>query len=565
MKVRRLQIENYRGIQRMDLELDDITVLIGENNTGKTAVLDALRVCLRDQGARRTSDIEPFDFHLASPTADPAGAPPITISVTFAEATVGEWPQNVAGALQRAGILQVDPADGRGQVILRVRASYDTATNDILQDVQFLDLTGNPLAKPAPSGLSALREQVSYFYLSALRDAARHFDPKGQFWRPFLRGSTLTPQQKQDIENALQAVNDQIITSHVSFDAARDKLKLLQDVVPLAAGDVVSFDAVPARIFDMLARTQISLGSATGAKIPVDRHGEGTQSLAVLMLFNAFLEAWGKGSPIIALEEPEAHLHPSAVRALWRLIERLPGQKIITTHSGNLVSEVAVPSVRRLRRGAAGISQHRLPPTTLHPEQARQFDYHVRAMRGELLLARCWLLVEGETEVVFLSELARHLGLNFERVGVSCVPYRQSDIAVYLQVANALGIRWCALTDADGQGQIDQGKVIANLGGAAAADVLFVMPEKDIETYLCASGFGAIYAAYLTPQTQARVTVAPGDPAYCGQVVDAIKKARSFHKGAAALQVLARIRAGQPVPAILENAARAAVRLAEAG
>jgi putative ATP-dependent endonuclease of OLD family len=564
MKIRRLQIENYRGIQQMDLELDGVTVLIGENNTGKTAVLDALRVCLRDQGARRASEIEPFDFHLASPTADPAGAPPISITLTFAEETVGEWPQKVAGALQRAGILQVDPGDGRGHVILRVRASYDTASNEILQDVQFLDLTGNPLAKPAPAGLSALREQVSYFYLSALRDAARHFDAKGQFWRPFLRGSTLTPKQRQDIEDALQAVNDQIITSHASFDTARDKLKLLQDVVPLAAGEVVSFDAVPARIFDMLARTQINLGTATGARIPVDRHGEGTQSLAVLMLFNAFLEAWGKASPIIALEEPEAHLHPSAVRALWKLIERLPGQKIITTHSGNLVSEVAVPSIRRLRRGVAGISQHRLLPTTLQPEQARQFDYHVRAMRGELLLARCWLLVEGETEVVLLGELARHLGLNFERVGVACVPYRPSaDIAVYLQVANALGIRWCALTDADRQAQADQAKVQANLGGAAAADVLFVMPEQNIETYLCASGFGSVYATYLSSQTQASVTVPPGDPAYWGQVIDAIKK--SYRKGAAALAVLALIRAGQPVPALLEAAARAAVRLAEAG
>lgn len=53
MKLRRLQIENFRGITSLDLDLGDTTVLIGENNTGKTAVLDALRFALRDVRSRR--------------------------------------------------------------------------------------------------------------------------------------------------------------------------------------------------------------------------------------------------------------------------------------------------------------------------------------------------------------------------------------------------------------------------------------------------------------------------------------------------------------------------------
>ncbi|WP_420439515.1 AAA family ATPase [Candidatus Palauibacter sp.] len=62
----------------------------------------------------------------------------------------------------------------------------------------------------------------------------------------------------------------------------------------------------------MLARAQVQLGTTTGAKIPLVRHGEGTQSLAVLMLFSAFREVTQEGAAVLALEEPEAHLHPSA-------------------------------------------------------------------------------------------------------------------------------------------------------------------------------------------------------------------------------------------------------------
>lgn len=564
MNLSTLRIENFRGIKDLTIDFDPITVLIGENNSGKTAVLDAIRIALRDLRSKRGLVFDPLDFHLKDDKAEPSGADAIKLTLTFLDAIPNTWSKEAVSALNRAKVLQVH-GDGRRQVCLYVTGFYNATTNELDQDWQFLDLAGNPLAGLPGNPLLTLQEQVSYSYLSALRDAAKHFDAKGQYWRPFLKSSSLTSQQKSDIEGLLKRANDTIVASHTSFDTARDKLKKLHDVVPLAKGNVVSIDAVPARIFDMLAKTQISLGTSTGSKLPVDRHGEGTQSLAVLMLFNAFLAAWGKGSPIIALEEPEAHLHPSAIRALWKLIEGLPGQKVVTTHSGDLVSEVPVAAMRRLRRLPAGVSQHRLAATTLDATERRQFDFHVRYLRGELLLARCWLLVEGETEAVLLPEVASHLGLSFHRGGVRCVPYRQADIETYLKVANDLGIRWCVLADNDQQGAADIQKVKVRLNGAAVNDVLFQMPQPDIEQYLCSLGFGAVYEGYLTAQTRANLKATPGQPNYWAEVTKGVKNARAYSKPAAALQVVTLIQGGAAVPAVLEQAIRAALKLAEAG
>ena len=172
-----------------------------------------------------------------------------------------------------------------------------------------------------------MQREAPFFYLPALRDAASHFDAKGPFWRPFLQDSQLSTEKKSEIEQKLREVNDLVVASHTSFDQVRERLQNVQNVVSLAAGDIVSIEAVPGRMFDMLAKAQIHLGTATGAKIPVGRHGEGTQSLAVLMLFSAFLEIRPDSTPIVALEEPEAHLHPSAVRALRRLVSNFTGQK----------------------------------------------------------------------------------------------------------------------------------------------------------------------------------------------------------------------------------------------
>lgn len=547
MKLRRIQIENFRGIQSLDLEIGDTTVLIGENNTGKTAVLDALRFALRDIRSRRGCSFDAYDFHLADSAAEPATAPPISIKVTFREDIPGDWGNDQLARLTRAKIAQVD-ANGLALVILNVVARFDAATHDFVQDWQFLNVAGAPLTNVPDTAMMTLQNEVSYYYLAALRDAAKHFDAKGTFWRPFLKESKLTPAKRTEIETKLAEVNQLIISSHGSFAQVVSRLKELQQVVAMAGGDdMVTVDAVPGRLFDMLAKAQVSLNTGTGAKVPVGRHGEGTQSLAVLTLFNAFLQTWNKGDPIVALEEPEAHLHPSAVRALWQLIEGIPGQKIISTHSGDLISEVPSGSIVRLARTNAGVKAWRVSQIGLDPKQTRQFNFHIRHARGELLFARCWVLGEGETEITLLPEIARLMGVNLERSGVRCVGYRQADIGLFLAVADALGIQWVILTDNDAEGQKTIAKARAKLNGRSPRPRLQIMSESNIEHHLCATGYGDIYEAFLNPDLRKQITVTKTDVAYWGQVSQAVKK----YKTEAVQSVLEKMRSGAAISPLL--------------
>ncbi len=448
MKLRKALIENFRGIKHLELELDDTTVLLGENNTGKTAALEAIRICLRDVGPRRRIAFDTYDVHLDSATADPSLAEPIRIELTFGEEKMGDWDKDLVGRLNRQRILQVD-GEGCSHVVLFVSFGFDAGTKEFSQSWAFTNLKGQSLTNVSETALGTLQREVAYYYLAALRDAARHFDAKGPYWRPFLKDGQLSPEKRVEIETKLREVNDLVVQSHGSFEKARERLQRVQDVVPMASGDVVSIDAVPSRIFDMLSNAQVSLGTTTGAKVPIGRHGEGTQSLAVLMLFSAFLEAWPNGSPIVALEEPEAHLHPSAVRALWRIVDRIPGQKIISTHSGDLMSEIDILHVRRLAKTANGIQSFRVPKGLLSDEETRKFNYQVRRNRGELLFARSWLLVEGETESWIYPGAARALNIDLSRTGVRLVEYSQTDVGVIAKVANALGIPWFCVADDD--------------------------------------------------------------------------------------------------------------------
>jgi len=231
------------------------------------------------------------------------------------------------------------------------------------------------------------------------------------------------------------------------------------------------------------------------------------------MLFSAFLKAWPEGSPIIALEEPEAHLHPSAIRALSQLVDDFGGQKLVSTHSGEFTAEVAISDIRRLARSPAGIKSFRVPPNLLSDEETRKSNYHIRQGRGELLFARCWLLVEGETETWVYPAAARAMGENLHREGVRLVEYRQSDVGLLTKVANALGITWCCVGDDDDQRNETEPKVMANLESAFETDRV-VFPYVDIETHLLSNGYDPIYREYMPEQNLKKITLPRSHPEF---------------------------------------------------
>ncbi|MBK1705248.1 ATP-dependent nuclease [Halochromatium glycolicum] len=531
MLLTNLKIENYRGIKTLELALGSTTVLVGENNCGKTSVLHALRACLHTlRSGGRAAPFDEFDLHFDSRAADPTTAPLIVITLTFEEETPGEWSEEIEQRLGGdAGVIALVPPDDRSRIQLRVSAEYSNVTQEIDTTFEFLDAAGNPLPAKNRARLSNLQQLRPLFYLSALRDAGREFSRTSQFWSPFVKNSQIDDTTKATIEAKLEDINAQIIEAHGTFKGVRDHLGKVQQLVALGVGaeDVVSVDAIPARVFDMLNRTQVNIASATGARLPIGRHGEGTQSLAVLMLFDAFLKSELarkqrvlESKPIVALEEPEAHLHPNAVRALWKVIQDIDGQVLVATHSGDLLSEVDIYSIRRLYKRDGAVKVGAIPSDLLNARQLQKFDYFVRRTRGELFFARVWILVEGETDVILLSGAARVLRIELEQAAIRIVDYAQSDLSLFIAAADSLGIEWHVFSDGDSAGAKNIKKARDVLGSRPEASHLTLLPDGDpIEPYLCRNGFIDVYEDHASDQNRPRyITVGESDEAYAGQL-----------------------------------------------
>lgn len=458
MKLAEIRIENFRGIRSLHLPLDELTVLIGENNTGKSTVLEAIRlVLMRGFGSRRARQFSEYDFHLVDANATPQTAQPIKITLHFAEEQENEWPDAIIQQMNE--VIQLD-TDGLNHIWLQAEGVFNPDSASFESKSVFLNSSEVELILKNSTQLNLISRFVPLFFLSALRDASQEFGQRGQFWSGFLKSIQLPDDKREELEKMLQEVNTAVIGANTGLAEVTQKIADAGRLVPLDSTNPVVLEAIPTRVFDMVGKIQVHLKSTSGAKLPLHRHGEGTQSLSVLMLFQAFAatnlaEAYAPESiPILALEEPEAHLHPSAIRSLGSFLESMAGQTLVSSHSGDLVSRVPIKAICRLYKDNGETRVGRVENNHLTQREIQAIDYNICLTRGYYLFSRCWLLVEGESDFHLMPLLFEEMEHTQDQVSFSILEISQviDKGEPFIKFAKALGIQWFLMADGDAAG-----------------------------------------------------------------------------------------------------------------
>jgi len=537
MRLTRITIEGFRGIRDLQLDFDrDITVLIGENNSGKTSILDAIRFGLDTIKSGKTSNFSEFDFCRDNSVYDISLCKPVILTYIFEESEIHPWGDEIVQALNEIII-----GDDYSAIKLRVKGWFDKEEKCMKQEWCFLDNADNEMIGKH-NLLKELRKLRPVFFQSALRVAKDEFHGQATFWSSFLNNQDIDNEAREEFEKELDIINNKIVDAHASFKDVIDEVKRLISLVSIGQTGAVSIDPTPANVYKSLRSAQVNLLTDTEAKIPLRSHGEGTQSLSVLLLFNAYLKTRLKidinelAEPIVAIEEPEAHLHPNAIRALWPLLSALPGQKIVATHSGDILSEVPIEKIRRMSRTQAGIVCYKLPEDALDEQESRKFKYHVHRNRGELLFAKCWLLVEGETDVAVLSACDDILGANLHKYGIRLVEYAQAGgPGLFIKAANALGIKWHVVADNDDSGSKYVGIAKELLNGLEESERITQLAALNMDILLCISGFGE-------PYKDGVVTVLPPYPDASWDEVLEVMKRTYDQKPGQALKIAKKLR-----------------------
>ncbi len=441
MYLSRLTLRNFRqfgdGDDQLEIALSSgVTALVGRNDSGKSAVVDAIRYALltRDQNYIR---VQPEDFHI-----DGSGTQADEISI---RCHLSDLNENEKGAL--AEYLSYDGAD----VILVVNWAAKRRSQSPSAR-RWVDVSVRSGVDGAgPTFEASVREFLSSAYLRPLRDAAREmssgrgsrlsqilanvpeisageaFDEAALPGDPdavgklsllgladYLRHSV---KNHEGVSGAEEAINSQYLSSlFLRGDSLRGRIDLTEG----------GSDAI--RLRQILERLELGLLEASTATA-CGYYGLGSNNILYMACELLLLGREPEGLPLLLIEEPEAHLHPQRQLRLMDFLSRAAAGKvkespravqvILSTHSPNLASTIPLENVVILDGGrayplAAG-------QTKLGTSDYRFLERFLDVTKANLFFAHGVVVVEGDAEALLIPTLARLLGTDLTEHGVSVV------------------------------------------------------------------------------------------------------------------------------------------------
>jgi len=353
MRITRLRIDNFRSIQTLEVDLGATTVLIGQNNAGKSAILDAVRIVLTRRWGQRGTGFTEHDVHRADQAGEPRTLPPITITLVIEEPEAGAWHPDMIAALEDI----VAISGGHNIITVRVTCAWSDEKEAFDPAWQFLDSAGEPLPeRRRATNLTGFFGYLPLFWLGALRDAAEEFTPRSGHWGRLLKSVRIPDELEADALRILAELDARIVAADPLLNEIAEQIGQATRVAVGEGPGSARVNTLPLAIEEMLQRTGIVIrNEELRPWLPLSHHGQGLQSLAVIFLFQAAVlqqlaEADRPGvEPIFTIEEPEVHLHPQAARTLWERVQALSGQKLITTHSPYFVQHVPLHDLRLVR------------------------------------------------------------------------------------------------------------------------------------------------------------------------------------------------------------------------
>lgn len=434
MWLRKLAITNFRKIEELTIEFPQgLTVLVGENNTGKTTIIDALRLMLfwsRDFDSLRVTE---DDFRSGTDYA------PIEISCTFTDLT-DEDEVHFQECL-------VDIGDGKFEMQVYARIEFNKTTNRCNVKMWGGETEGGALP-------SNHYDRIATIYLQPLRDPERGLRP-GQY------------SQVSRLVNCLTEENQ-----HADFEAiakdANEKIRALKPVEVARVDINAQMAAIAGN--ELAQKTELIFSDPTFRRIiaglqpeieglPFSLNGLGYNNLVFASATLGTLRRSKQFSyRSILVEEPEAHLHPQLQMLLLRHFANVAQdqegndvQVITSSHSPILASQAPIDSIISVHEVDGKVTAVSICAIKMEGKLKKKLQRYLDATRGELFFARRILMVEGIAEALLLPVLTKFAGGSLKDSAVALLNADGINFNAFIPLfgENRLGIPVAILTDGD--------------------------------------------------------------------------------------------------------------------
>jgi len=493
--ISRVQIKNFRNFIDTDVSLTHKQVIVGENNVGKTNFIRAIQLILDKDFSDNDRQLSESDFH--DSIEDPMGTGKEIVVVIHVQGY--EHNQKLVAQLTDAAI-STDPPTLR--ITYRFYPNKDENENII--SYNYVIFKGNN------EGNRFTNEDRSYlniFVIRALRDVERELKAgkKSPLYK-LVQQYEIANEDLADIAEALEEAANKIIELdeivHIK-DSLSDRFNLLSGVQLDSDITLRTFDIDTERLLYTLQIymgmkqrpiSELSLGLANVLYVSLmllllrDRtinpvlqkqkyeellkkdtekilrqvYAETAQGKFVLKsdvdtaVHEALYEFMDQNTfkhqafTILAVEEPEAHLHPILQRLIYKEVLHDSNTSVIfTSHSTHITSVTPIDSIVHVRRVEGSSQVFSTANVSITEDERIDIERYLDAKRGEIFLGKGIVLVEGITEEYLVPISADLLDKSLDSHGIVLCNVNSTNFRPYVQILNALHIPWVLLTDGD--------------------------------------------------------------------------------------------------------------------
>lgn len=492
--IKKVRIHGFRGLENTEFDLEPMTVIVGSNNSGKTTFLKALQIAF---GNYSSISIDDF-FYSDTNICDNIIIDVLVIPVNSDLEQIDEFEDSWAAVFTTDRITIT--AEGKQILCFRTKIEEDLAKKTyrkkqfvIDEWVEFENEEGFWYEKSYNTDQNFYFDEIPVYYIDANRDILEDIKLKTSYLGKLLSAIEYNIEDKIAIEDLIRDLNKMTIDRSEILTNIETTLQEL-DTAMDNPNSSVSLTPFTKKIKDLNKGVNINYSD-----FAMDYHGMGTRSWSSLLVLKSFLKFYQDKFevneqvyfPILAIEEPEAHLHPNAQKKLYSQIKGIPGQKIISTHSNYIAGCANLKEIRSLLRRNVAVEVGKFDESGFDPEEIRKIKRQVINTRGELFFSKIVVLFEGETEEQalpiltekYFSKTAMELGVDF--IGVA----GSGNYTPFINFCECLNIEYLIFSDNETDANTTVNKQISNSKKKDISKVVFLNTGCDFEKELIDHGY----------------------------------------------------------------------------